>query len=109
MVSREEWSAPMTRHTRPKRARTAASAKQSPRILAIDPGARYMGVAFLVGPELVRAEIEHVREPGMDDRQITEKTQLVLGRWVERYQPNLVAVEQPFFAQSKQSVHLQFV
>ena len=31
------------------------------RILAIDPGARYMGAAFLVGADLIRADVENVR------------------------------------------------
>ena len=68
-----------------------------------------MGVAFLVGPELIRADVEHVREPGMDPKDITKKAQLVLRRWIEHYQPDVLAVEQAFFAQSKRSHHLQRV
>jgi len=90
-------------------AQSMSSVNQSLRILAVDPGTRYMGVAFLVGPELIRADVEHVREPGMDPKDITKKAQLVLGRWIEHYQPDVLAVEQAFFAQSKRSHHLQRV
>ena len=68
-----------------------------------------MGVAFLVGPELIRADVEHVREPGMSRKEISRKTQVVLRRWIERYQPDVIAIEQAFFAQSKRSRHLQRV
>ena len=68
-----------------------------------------MGVAFLVGPELIRADVEHVREPGMIPKEITTKAQLVLVRWIEHYQPDVLAVEQAFFAQSRRSHHLQRV
>jgi len=77
------------------------------RILAVDPGTRFMGVAFLVGPELIRADIEHVREPGMAPNEIPEKAQRILRRWIEHYQPDVIAVEKAFFAQSKASRHVQ--
>src|SRR5439155_13989471 len=44
---------------------------------------------------------------GMASKEITKKAQLLLRRWVEHYQPDVIAVEQAFFAQSKASRHLQ--
>jgi len=55
----------------------------------------------------VRADVEHVREPGMATKEIPKKAQVVLRRWIEHYEPDVIAVEQAFFAQSKRSRHLQ--
>ncbi len=77
------------------------------RILAVDPGSRYMGLAFLIGADLVRADVENVREPGMRSGDIAKKANRVLSRWIRRYQPDVLAIESPFFAQSRHSSHVQ--
>lgn len=82
---------------------SGASITRPVRILAIDPGSRYMGVAFLLGPELIRADVENVREAGGRSDAVPEKAEHVLRRWIERYQPEVIAIEQTFFTQSKQS------
>src|SRR5436309_7802211 len=97
-------SAPLTTHAP---GRSGPTLTRPVRILAVDPGTRYMGVAFLVGPELIRADVEHGREPGMATKEIPKKAQVVLRRWIEHYEPDVIAVEQAFFAQSKRSRHLQ--
>ena len=66
-----------------------------------------MGVAFLVGPDLIRADVEHVREPGMTPYEVDRKAERVIGHWIARYQPEILAVEATFFAQSKRSRQLK--
>jgi Holliday junction resolvasome RuvABC endonuclease subunit len=77
------------------------------RILAVDPGARYMGVAVLVGDELVRADVENIRATGMSATDVGANVQAVLRRWIRLYQPHALVVELPEFAQSKASRQLR--
>jgi hypothetical protein len=66
-----------------------------------------MGVAFLMGADLIRAEVENVRTPGMRPDEVVRKAERVLRRWIDRYQPEVLAIEATFFAQSKRSRHLK--
>lgn len=68
---------------------------------------RYMGVAFLIGSELIRAEVENLRGSGMRPAAVIAKATRVLDHWIERYAPDVIAIEQPFFAQSRQSPRLR--
>src|SRR5439155_2294705 len=97
-------SAPLTTHAP---GRSGPTLTRPVRILAVDPGTRYMGVAFLVGPELIRADVEHVREPGMTPHVVDRKAERVLGHWFARYQPEMLAVEATFFALSKRRRQLK--
>jgi hypothetical protein len=62
-----------------------------------------MGVALLVGDDLIRADVERLRDTGMTPKEVAEKGKLVLRRWIERYRPDVLAVEDAYFAQSKGS------
>lgn len=66
-----------------------------------------MGVAFLVGADLIRSEVENVREPGMNPAEVVRKAERVLRRWIDRYRPDTLAIESTFFAQSTRSRHLK--
>ncbi len=66
-----------------------------------------MGIAFLIGTDLVRADVENIRKPGMRSADIAKKAERVLARWTRRSQPDVLAIESPFFAQSKRSSHVQ--
>lgn len=90
-----------------KRRKLDRPANTPARILAVDPGSRYMGIAFLIGSDLVRADVENLRKPGMRSVEIAKKAEQVLSRWITRYQPDVLAIESPFFAQSKRSLHVQ--
>ncbi len=79
------------------------------RILAVDPGTRYMGVAVLVGDELVRADVESIRDAGMAAEDVARKAQAVLRNWLVRYPSDILAVELPEFAQSKASRQLRLL
>jgi Holliday junction resolvasome RuvABC endonuclease subunit len=73
------------------------------RVLAVDPGTRYMGVALLIGGELNRSDVENIRQVGT----IHTKAQRVLRLWIRRHRPDFLALEPPHFAQSKGSRSLR--
>jgi Holliday junction resolvasome, endonuclease subunit len=75
--------------------------------LAVDPGVRYMGIAVLVGDELVRVEVENIRDAGMSTDEVARQAQRILEQWIDRYRPDVLAVELPEFAQSKASRQLR--
>lgn len=79
---------------------------QSPpqRILAIDPGTRYMGVAFFVGTDLVRADVErNIRVANIPPAEVRRNIERILERWIHRYQPEVVVIEKLHFFQSRRS------
>jgi Holliday junction resolvasome RuvABC endonuclease subunit len=73
----------------------------------VDPGTRYMGVAVLIGGELLRSDVENIRQVGMTDANVSAKAQRVLRRWIRRHRPDFLALEPPHFAQSKGSQSLR--
>jgi len=75
---------------------SATESRRPIRILAIDPSAPYMGVAFLVGPELVRAEVKNIRAHGISPASFAKKAARLLDRWIARYQPEVIAAKNPF-------------
>jgi hypothetical protein len=66
-----------------------------------------MGIAILVGDELVRADVENIRDAGMNAEEVARQAQQILGCWIDRYPPDVLAVELPEFAQSKKSRQLR--
>lgn len=79
------------------------------RLLAVDPGTRYLGLAAFEGPELIRAEIETVRTPGMNGRAVAERAEAIVLAWIMRYEPDRIAVEECYFAQARRSRSLRRV
>jgi Holliday junction resolvasome RuvABC endonuclease subunit len=73
------------------------------RILAIDPGTKCLGIAVFVGGDLLRWDVENLRETSMSPRQIRAKAETILGRWIQQYRPDVLALELPHFAQSRKS------
>jgi Holliday junction resolvasome RuvABC endonuclease subunit len=77
------------------------------RVLAVDPGTRYMGVAILIGGELNRSDVENIRQVGMTSANVSARAQRVLRLWMRRHRPDFLALELPHFAQSKGSRSLR--
>jgi len=72
------------------------------RILSINPGSRYLGIAVFLGTELRDWAIRIVN--GKDVRQKTSAVrEFVLG-YVDRYEINVVALKQPHPSRSSQAV-----
>ena len=69
------------------------------RILAIDPGRQYLGVALLEGENLVWYAVKTF--PGRKQlASLKAQVQEYLTAIVERYHPTIIAIEEPFYAQS---------
>jgi RNase H-fold protein (predicted Holliday junction resolvase) len=72
------------------------------RILAVDPGLQYLGVAVLEGEELIWYGIKTFPDGDML-RQIRQYLTNIL----QKYQPTVLVVEEPFYAQSLLSDNLK--
>lgn len=80
--------------------------KPPPRILAIDPGTRYMGVAVLDGPRLLYYGVKTFRGSWPADGLLHATRKAVLGLIVD-HRPTVLAYEKTFYVQSQNSVLLQ--
>lgn len=76
------------------------------RILAIDPGTRYMGVAVLEGSELIHYGVSDFRGKRPAEA-LLRATCGTLCRLIAEYRPSVLAYEQSFYVQSKNSAFLQ--
>lgn len=76
------------------------------KILAIDPGAKELGVAILNEQDLLYygvKTLKHAKAPGYGiDREVAR----LLGYLIERYQPKYLAIEQPVAVQQKAAMLL---
>jgi len=77
-----------------------------PRILAIDPGTRYMGIAILDGSELIYYGVNDFRRKRPADTLLGATRETLCGLIAE-YRPSVLAYEKSFYVQSKNSVFLQ--
>jgi Holliday junction resolvasome RuvABC endonuclease subunit len=79
------------------------------RILALDPGTREMGVVVLEGTGLLYygvCDFTHRRRPA---DVLFRATRATITRFISRYEPTVLAYEQTFYIQAKQSalLHVQ--
>jgi Holliday junction resolvasome RuvABC endonuclease subunit len=77
-----------------------------PRILAVDPGTRLMGVAVLEDPRLIYYGVKSFRDKRPADALI-RATRESLEELIARYHPDILAYEKTFYVQSKNSALLQ--
>ena len=75
------------------------------RILAVDPGLQYLGVAVLQDEALLWYGIKTF--PGIDVTRKRMEAQQYLTRVAQKYQPTILVVEEPFYAQSLLSDNLK--
>ena len=74
--------------------------------MAIDPGMQYLGVAILEGEELIWYGIKTF--PGRKTLPyMRPQVQQYLTELLQKYQPTVLAVEEPFYAQSLLSKNLR--
>lgn len=78
------------------------------RILAIDPGTRYMGVAVLQGHDLLYYTVKDLRRQRPADALI-RSTRKALLELIRHYRPAVLAYEKTFYVQQKTSavLHVQ--
>ncbi len=76
------------------------------RILSVDPGMQYLGVAVLEGEDVIWYGVKTFpgRKPFSD---IRLQVQRYLTQILQKYQPSVLAIEEPFYAQSLLSGNLK--
>ena len=80
--------------------------QKAKRIMAIDPGMQYLGVAILEGEELIWYGVKTF--PGRKTLPyMRPQVQQYLTKLLQTYQPDVLAVEEPFYAQSLLSKNLR--
>ena len=75
------------------------------RILAIDPGTREMGVAFLKGDSLVYHEVATIPRKKTPHETLREGRKAIL-RLIKDFRPHVLAVEKTFFANNRNAALL---
>lgn len=76
------------------------------RILAIDPGIRHLGIAILEGEDLIWYNVKTF--PGRKTLpNMRQEVQQFLTKIFQKYAPSVLAVEEPFYAQSLLSKNLK--
>ena len=61
------------------------------KILAINPGTRYLGIAVFEGPELLDWRVKVIKGKWSKDKQ--QKTLVIIRTLIERYQPDILAIK----------------
>src|SRR2546423_1225086 len=78
---------------------------QHRRILAIDPGTRFMGVAFLDEGKLVYHAVKVIAR-GRSPQQTLQCARDAVVRAIDDFEPDIVAVERTFFNQNRNAALL---
>ncbi len=85
---------------------TTPKSKTPKRIMAVDPGMQHLGVAILEGEELIWYGIKTF--PGRKTLPyMRPQVQQYLTKVLQTYQPQILVVEEPFYAQSMLSKNLR--
>jgi len=79
--------------------------KNSSKILAIDPGTKYMGVAFLDNGAIIYCGVKVIRNRRSPHETLRACRKIIL-RLINDFQPETLVVEKTFFAQSKNTALL---
>lgn len=77
------------------------------RVLGVDPGCRYLGSAVMEGRELIHHAVDDVA--GDTGEATIRRAELVVGRLVDAYEPELIVVERAFFSRGPQAPLLRRV
>ena len=79
--------------------------KNNVRILAIDPGTRFMGVAFLENGKLIYHDVKVINK-GKSPHQTLQHAKAVVIRLIDDYTPQIIAVEKTFFSNNRNAALL---
>jgi len=78
--------------------------KKITKILAINPGTRYLGIAVFEGPELLDWRVKVIKGKWSKEKQ--QKTLAVVRNLIERYQPNVLAIKKLHRSRSSANLNL---
>jgi crossover junction endodeoxyribonuclease RuvC len=79
--------------------------KNNVRILAIDPGTKFMGVAVLENGKLVYHAVKVIAK-GKSPHQTLQRAKAVVLRLIDDYAPQVIAVEKTFFSRNRNTALL---
>ena len=74
--------------------------KNNPKILAIDPGTREMGVAFLEGDKLIYHGVKMIPDNKSPNEKLKEGKEIIL-RLINDFKPDILVIEKSFFANNR--------
>jgi len=77
--------------------------KKPMKILAIKPGSKFLGIAVFKDIELIDWRIKKVKVKGMKPAQVLKKAEMITARFIEDYEPGILAMEKACFPQSRKS------
>ena len=77
--------------------------KAQPRILAINPGSRYLGMAAFHGPELLDWRVKETG--GKGPRPKLETARIIVRRLIQRYDPDVLAIKRLHPSRSSQGLN----
>ena len=77
--------------------------KAEPRILAINPGSRYLGMAAFRGPELLDWRVKETS--GKGPRPKLETTRIIVRRSIQRYDPDVLVIKRLHPSRSSQGLN----
>jgi len=75
------------------------------RVLALDPGTRYIGVALLENGSPVHLGVKTIKK-GMSPHETLKAGRKIILRFIKDYRPQVLAVEKTFFANNRNSALL---
>src|SRR5262245_54650486 len=79
--------------------------KKLRRILAIDPGTRFMGIALLDDGKLVHHTVKVIPK-GKSPHTTLQRARDAVVRLIDDFQPDIIAVERTFFNQNRNTALL---
>jgi len=74
--------------------------KRNTKILAIDPGTKEIGVAFMEGEKLVYHGVKVIPSEKSPNEKLKEGREIIL-RLIKDYKPDILVVERSFFANNR--------
>jgi len=84
--------------------------KEKPiKILSIKPGTKHVALAILDNQDLVYWVIIKIRFSVMEDSQVVKNLKYSLNKVINFWKPNIIAVEDVFYTQSKKNQLLNFL
>ena len=78
---------------------------KSQKILAIDPGTRYVGIAFFEGKELVYYGVKTIKKMALAHDTLQEGRKII-SRLIQDFKPTTLVVEKTFFSNNRNSALL---
>ncbi len=75
------------------------------KILTIDPGTRYLGIAFFEGKELIYYGVKVIKQRKFPHETLKEGKKVIL-RLIQDFKPEMLVVEKTFFSNNRNSALL---